>query len=270
MNKFRPRAIQFEGLSVCNARCTFCPGDSMTRKRGEMSDELFHKIIQEGKALGTKMFTPFLNGEPFLHSKIFEWLDYMQEQKVCTNLYTNGALLTKEKIDRLVKYNNIRHVVVSINAATKEMHKKITNLDNFDEIVENTRYLKSKAPFHVIASFVAVEENKHEMKQFSAMFKGYNHIGTYINWAGYKHDPIEANIIRGTRIFCHHLKNMYVLWDGRVCLCCFDYDGRVILGDLNKQSIKEVWDNAVTIRDRHEKLDFDMPLCRGCNLNGKK
>jgi hypothetical protein len=32
-----------------------------------------------------------------------------------------------------------------------------------------------------------------------------------------------------------------VLWDGRVSLCCADFDGRHILGDLNTSSIKDVW-----------------------------
>ena len=32
-----------------------------------------------------------------------------------------------------------------------------------------------------------------------------------------------------------------VLWDGRVSLCCADFDGRHVLGDLNTSSIREIW-----------------------------
>ena len=32
-----------------------------------------------------------------------------------------------------------------------------------------------------------------------------------------------------------------VLWDGRVSLCCADYDGRNVLGDLRTSTIAEVW-----------------------------
>ena len=94
MNTKRPYTIQFEGLSVCNASCNFCPVSTcMTRTRGEMSDELFHKIIKEGKQLGIRKYVPFLNGEPFLHKKIFVWLDYMEKEGVNFHLYTNGSLL---------------------------------------------------------------------------------------------------------------------------------------------------------------------------------
>ena len=270
LNRHAPKTIQFEGLARCNAHCTFCPitGD-MTRGRGEMSDELFHKIIREGKMMRAKRFSPFLNGEPFLHSKIFDWLDYMEKEDVTIALFTNVSLLNKEKIDKLVKNKKIKHIVCSINAATKETHEKVMRLKNFDRVVENVKYLIEKAPFKIICGFAVVEDNKHEVEQFKTMWGKYAHINDYVNWGGTRHDPMEMT---GKRVPCHHLNHIYILWDGRVCLCCFDYDGRVILGDINKQSLREIWDSEIyrDIRERHKKLDFDMDLCRNCNVNCKK
>ena len=34
-----------------------------------------------------------------------------------------------------------------------------------------------------------------------------------------------------------------VLWDGRVSLCCADFDGRTILGDLRTSTIQEIWNS---------------------------
>ena len=259
-------------MSVCNARCIFCPYTDMTRKKGTMSDELFHKIIKEGKSLHCRIYSPFLNGEPFLFPKIFEWLDYMEKEGVWVSLYTNASLLTKEKIARLCNYKNISHVVCSINATTKETHEKVMHLKNYDEIVVNVRYLLDKKPyFRVLCSMALLDENKDEVLIFKKMW-GSRHarIAQYVNWGGNKHNDIEKETW-GEKHFCHHLKNMYILWDGRVCLCCMDYDGKVILGDLNKQTIKEVWDNSKWIRDKHEQGKFDeLELCRDCNLNCEK
>jgi MoaA/NifB/PqqE/SkfB family radical SAM enzyme len=271
MNEFRPYTIQFEGLSVCNATCIFCPVTTdMTRGRGEMSDELFHKIIKEGKELRIKRFVPFLNGEPFLHSKIFEWLDYMEKEGVNFLIYTNAALLNTEKIDKLVTYKHLEFINISLSAATADTHKRVMRLNNFDEIVENIKYLSSKAKFKVYVSFNVLESNKHEIPLFKSMWKGIvkARLNDFMNWGGYKHDPIEKSSKKG--MFCQHLKNIYVLWDGRVCLCCFDFDGNVILGDLNKESIKEVWDRTKPIRDKQTLLNFDLPLCRDCNVNRLK
>lgn len=67
--------IQFESTTKRNAKCKFCPRYDMTRPQGEMSDELFHKIIEEGKKFRKAHFVPFLNGEPFVFSRIWGWLD---------------------------------------------------------------------------------------------------------------------------------------------------------------------------------------------------
>jgi hypothetical protein len=36
---------------------------------------------------------------------------------------------------------------------------------------------------------------------------------------------------------------IYVMSDGKVALCCMDFDAKTELGDLNKQSIREVYGN---------------------------
>src|SRR3989338_6870154 len=110
----RPKTIQFEGSTSCNANCVFCPRSAMARSQGTMSDEMFHKIIKEGKEMGARRFIPFLNGEPFANPKIFEWLDYMEKEGVSTCLFTNAELLDEEKTDKLVKYKNIEYINCSL------------------------------------------------------------------------------------------------------------------------------------------------------------
>ena len=264
MKLTRPRCIQFEISTFCNANCIFCPHSEMTRPQGTMSDEMFHRIIKEGKEMGVRRFILFLNGEPFVNTKIFEWLDYMQEKNVKTLLFTNASLLNKEKIDKLVQYKNIKRINCSINAASKEIYDKVTRGPNYNKVVENVKYLLEKAPFHVTSEMTVVKENAHEISEFIKTWKGHNHINTFANWAGYRHNSVETT---GEKVYCSSLNNMYILWDGRVCLCCMDFDGHVILGDLNKQSLQEVWDNSESVRSRHSVLDFDMDLCRDCNLN---
>ena len=263
----KPRSIQIEISTFCNANCTFCPRTDMTRPKGTMSDVLFHKIIKEGKELGVRNYIPFLNGEPFANPKIFDWLDYLEKEGVTTCLFTNAGLLDKEKIDRLVKLKNIKFIHCSINAATKETYEKVTRGPDFDRVVSNVHYLIDKAPFKVIAGMTTVQENVKERRLFWKIWRGHVHLGNFANWAGSRHDPIEMT---GEKIPCTSPENMYILWDGRVCQCCMDFDGQVIMGDINKQSLKEIWDNGQPIRDRHHALDFNMPLCRDCNLNARR
>ena len=254
--------IQFESSTACNAKCVFCPRYDMTRPRGQMSDELFHKIIKEGKEEGIKLYSPFLNGEPFVFPKIYEWLDYMEKEGARVILYTNGEFLDA---DRLVKYSNIDYVNCSFNAATKETYDKIMRGPDFEKAKKNIENLISKARFRVVVSMIITEENSREQNLFKKMWGRRAKIGGYANWAGARRSSTEK---KGKRRPCYHLLNhLTIMWDGRVNLCCMDHDGKVILGDLNKQSLKEIMGNMEPLRKRHRVMDFNMPLCRDCNLN---
>jgi radical SAM protein with 4Fe4S-binding SPASM domain len=61
-----------------------------------------------------------------------------------------------------------------------------------------------------------------------------------------------------------------VLWDGRVSLCCADFDGHTILGDMNSSSIKEIWNNELFRSVRQQHLESGGPdVCRACDLPKK-
>jgi radical SAM protein with 4Fe4S-binding SPASM domain len=58
-----------------------------------------------------------------------------------------------------------------------------------------------------------------------------------------------------------------ITWDGRVVPCCFDKDAHHVLGDLGKQSFREVWNsdayNAFRATLLRSRSDIDM--CRNCS-----
>jgi len=255
--------IQFESSTACNARCTFCPRDSMTRPMGQMSDELFHKIIKDGKAMNNSFFIPFLNGEPFVFPRIWQWLDYMRDEKVRVHIYTNAEFMD---VDRLVEYSNISLVCCSINAATKETYDKVVRGPKYEVVkakVEDLIKKSKKARAYV--SMVIVDDNKHEVEMFKEIWGKNAIFGEFKNWGGARHDKLEKT---GIRKPCWALLNtMSVLWDGRVVPCCMDYDGQMILGDANKQTLTEIWHGSREMRKRHRHLDFDMVPCKECNHN---
>jgi radical SAM protein with 4Fe4S-binding SPASM domain len=61
-----------------------------------------------------------------------------------------------------------------------------------------------------------------------------------------------------------------VLWDGRVSLCCADFDGRHILGDLRTSTIEEIWNGPAYRAVRRQQLENGGPeICRSCDLPKK-
>ena len=258
----RPFKINFESSTACNAKCIFCPRFDMKRVKGQMSDELFHKIIKDGKAMGVYDYSPFFMGEPFVFPKIWDWLDYMEKEGVTVALYTNGEYVD---IDRLAKYKNVRYLDFSINAATKETHTKVMRGPEFDMVKKKYEEARRKLNCMVRASFVTIEENVQEIEAFRKMFRRTEVVGFY-NWTGDMKSKLER---KGKRKPCWVLfHQMIVLWDGKVVPCCADYSGKQILGDANKQTLKEIWDNSEWMREKHSQGKWDeIDVCKDCNYN---
>jgi len=263
-NKFdKLISIQLESSTACNGRCSFCPRFDMSRAGGEMTDELFHKIVNEAQEMGVEIITPFLNGEPFLFPRLFEWLDYLKERNIKFTLYTNASVLTKEKANKINTYDNCIDLIFSMHGYDKESYESQTRL-SYDIVKSNIDYFISiaKIPYQVYMLNTSV--NEKGINTFLDTWKGNRtFIAKYTNWAGKK-----PSSMKGTKIPCDRiLSEMTVYWDGRVNLCCMDSDAGVILGDLNIQSLKEIWENNQWMRDKHKNYDFDLPLCRHCNKN---
>jgi radical SAM protein with 4Fe4S-binding SPASM domain len=68
------------------------------------------------------------------------------------------------------------------------------------------------------------------------------------------------------RIVAH----LHIAWDGRVYLCCNDYDQKTILGDINRSEIREIMQSgeAVNIRAEIYGLARMSParLCLKCTM----
>jgi hypothetical protein len=257
------KTIQLESSTLCNGHCVFCPHFDMTRPEGEMTNTLFHKIVDEAIAMGVEMVTPFLNGEPFLFPRIFEWLDYLQAHNLKFVLFTNGSALSKERAVRLNKYKNLTDLIFSMHGYDQPSYEAQTNL-SYQQVKQNIEYFATIAqvPFHVYMLDTAI--NHPGIDVFLKTWADFHpYYAKYNNWAGKRPASMQ-----GTKVPCDRLlSEMTIYWDGRVNLCCMDSDAGVILGDANTQSLSDIWASNQWMRDKHRAMDFDIPLCKICNKN---
>jgi hypothetical protein len=86
-------------------------------------------------------------------------------------------------------------------------------------------------------------------------------------WAGEKTDVACRPL--GTRYFpCQTAwESMSIAWDGRVLLCCGDLNGRVVLGDMTRQTAEEIWEGPIRDLRRAmvERREKSLPLCCRCD-----
>lgn len=232
-----------------------------------MERPLFEKIVREGMEMGVRHFIPFLNGEPLMDRRFFDWMDYLAEHDLTVTLFTNGSLLTRAKADRLAQYTNIDLINFSFHGGNAETLKNVMGL-NFEKTRANVEYFLSiaKVPTRVyLLSYEDTVESEPEFRKIWGDKAFVSH--AYFNWAG-------LSISERNKAFelppkpCQRLINhMTILQDGRVALCCMDYQGAVIHGDANTEHLSDIWARIQPLRERHKNYDFDMPLCKTCNMN---
>ena len=171
----QPSTASFLMNNRCNARCGFCMvGDYFQDKYAkELTLDKF-KIIANNIHLQT-FHQVWLSGagEPLLNPntiKIIRWINatYPHIDILTT---TNGIALNKERAQALAE-TRLRLLSISVNAASRDVYKTVMQVDQFDQVVENTRYYqqltKGKLK-HPQLSFVAHRKNIEDLPEFAKL-----------------------------------------------------------------------------------------------------
>lgn len=253
--------LQLESTNLCNAKCQFCQHSGFT-EFGTMTDELYKKIIDEASKLPSlKTLIPMLTGEPFCDEKIVERIRYAQERMPWVNiqLYTNGSLLTFELIQELKRIPCFG-LSVSLNGMTPETREKVMGLNDWVHVVRLVKYAEQiKLPYRV--TMVAYPEISQKEIEFFVQSGGM--VIQYQSWAGQQF-PYKRN--RWTSCI-RALSYMTVRYTGDVCLCCFDPFSKVKFGNLNNQTIEEIWTSKshteYLVKHREGRGNM-LPLCESC------
>ena len=278
-----PKVIEIQTTTFCNAGCIICPHEYVSTiiPQDIMSRDLFLKILRE---IGEKdlLLIPYLNAEPFLDPLFFERLEQIRDscKYVRVEISTNVSMLTPERIEQLSKYF-IEDFRLSVFGFTPETHAKMMPGLKWEKIKSNLDYLVNHQKFRknvgqlnlVMIYFPAVTEQDISLARAYCKKNGLKlNLWGFLDRAG--NVPNYSNNISKENISgCSQnrpIERFHVSFDGKVILCCQDWKKEYILGDLNKNSIAEIW-NSEEYREIREKIYNGMrsapEICRRCILS---
>ena len=97
------KVFQIEINSSCNMECIFCAYPLRSTPKISMSLDQIKTIIDQAVEDGSLRFIAFQHySEPLLHRDLFAAIDYAREQKIKTQVITNGLLLNDVNIDKVL------------------------------------------------------------------------------------------------------------------------------------------------------------------------
>ena len=280
-----PRQIWIENTNHCNASCVMCPRELQTRSKSIMSFDLYEKLIIEISKYPHLVERVHMHnfGEPLLDKKLVERIKLAKDHGI-KHVYfvTNASLLNSKNALNLIKsgLDEFKISFYGVNESTynstmKDLDFNITlnNVRNFFDLRKSLKATKPKVVLQLIPQ--SLNDDSLE-KEWVNLFKEYldDEIGDRFNFYqlhnfGDGRDYVETknHNIRNTCKFPWN--TMVILQDGSVTACCLDYDGQINLGNVNEQSIYDIWNGEKykKIRADFKKLNYkDYKPCQKCNF----
>lgn len=287
-----PKFVQMETVSGCNARCKMCSVNDWTRSKSVMSEALFAKLLAELAARRdwVEQVTLQLGGEPLLDRRLEDRVAALKQAGIRSVAFTTNASLLDEARSRRLLEAGVDAIDFSIDGASAETFEAIRVNLSYADVRDNVlRFvaLRNAAgrAVQVRVRMVIQQDNAHELDAFVNYWRsqlGTNDyvIGRFLNWwAGWREDlaTVPGNLLhqKPPSVDINSLpclapfSTLVVLSDGRVPLCCLDYNADTPMGSVVESGIAGVWQGEAfrKVRVEHRARGrASMPFCRDCHI----
>ncbi|MEN6374695.1 MAG: radical SAM/SPASM domain-containing protein [Smithella sp.] len=281
-----PSQIIVDATEICNLACIHCPHEDFKKSEHYnaryLEPELHNKMVDEVGQYGqgkVQYIRYTSNGEPLIHPKIYDMLDYAVEKSgVFVTLTTNGTLLNDKRIEKLLSCG-LHLIDISIDAFSPETYKKIRIHGNLEDTRKNVLKLieikeRIQANTRVVTSFVEQSANSHERLQFEKFWKEegadcvvirrlHSSAGTVKEIA----EQIGFNEDNKRRPCLYPWERILLNPRGELAFCPQDWVHGSVLADYRTTTIQEVWQGKAyqLLRDEHIKNSFkEFLFCGQC------
>jgi len=288
-----PFIIFVDPSSSCNSKCNFCPtGDHYLIKetgrcQGQMNFDLYKKIVNNIKEFDKplKVLRLYKDGEPLLNQNLDKMIKYAKDTKYIEYIdtTTNGFLITPERMKPIIEAG-IDKINISINGMSDEqLYCNTGTKINFNKYVKNiTNLCKNKGDCEIVIKTNGDLLSEYDKQKFYETFGDIcdrifieNMSSCWNNFDVEERTNIKINSSKG--IYNNELSNVntcpYIFYqmsinsDGTVSLCFLDWQHKILIGDVRKQSIKEIWNNNILLNYQFDNLygkRNEFPICKNC------
>ena len=267
-----PSHIGIETTNNCNLDCIMCPRHDMIRPVQDMNMQLFRKVIDDIKGEVEMVWLQHY-GEPFLDKKIFEKIEYAKKNGLQTGISSNGTALSPGVIENIFESGH-DYIIFAFDGASKETYEKIRLGANFEHVTSNIKKFleikdKKKSNTFTVLQLICMSETEDEIQDFISQWDIDGVDGVRIRQVTHSGDQGKFNN-RSKKQPCYWLwSDPHVQADGTVVPCCQDVNAVYPIGNINKQSLGEIWNSEKMIKLREKHIDGnleDLSLCQNCNM----
>jgi MoaA/NifB/PqqE/SkfB family radical SAM enzyme len=281
--QFRLKYVSLEAHTVCNQSCYFCPVSIAPRADYFMPTELYERIVSDLAAYRDTIEGVFMinYNEPTADKRFVDQVRTIKAAGLPPAVLTNGSGLTPDRIDALVEMGGLRYLSINLSTLDRERYQRDRGGDHLPVILRNLDHARDKPLAETMDMAVlgtGDADHKRDFAEISEHFAGSRFNIKYyevMDRAGYLqigHRPAsrERRLCGCENVGSRPLQHLHITPQGKCVLCCEDYDGKYVVGDLNRESLHEVLTGPAMALMRRwvygiEKAPEDF-LCYGCTF----
>ncbi len=135
-----PRIVELEITLACNLRCLHCYCMAGRKSPDELTTEEIKSLMEDLKELGIWALD-IVGGEPLVRPDLFDLMSFAREIGLRMMINTNGTLLTKKIVDRILESNPNVMMGVSLDGPDPETNDLVRGKGNFERAVRGIELL---------------------------------------------------------------------------------------------------------------------------------
>ena len=248
-----PTEIEISESGTCNRTCSFCPRSSpgFEDKKEFISDDLVTKVAKELSDLnymGVIRFSGFV--EPLLDKNIYNHIQKLKKflPKCRIEIVTNGDPLNLERLQKLFKSGLDKILISAYDGGddVKKFQEMVMQCKlNEDQYIVRDRSLPEEQDFGITLSNRAgmMENAEFKIKKLAKPMDNPCYIPSYT-------------------LFFDYL--------GDVLMCPHDWGKKIILGNLKKEKLLDIWikEKSMKIRNNLANGNRKFSPCNVCDVDG--
>jgi len=212
-------------------------------------------------------------------------IKYAKNNGLKTYLSTNATVLNPKLSEHIIK-SGLDWVNFSFDGCTKEIYEKIRINGKFESTLQNVvDFLKIKkrlkSPITTELQILLLDQKGVDDYQKNIDKFRQNFTNLPLETIQIRKPSTWGGVFNGTKKFtpkklsktfspCSYLwGSLGVLWDGRVVACCSDFFGQNVFGNIQTDSLKNIWNNKKIINFRKAMINKNYlkynSSCKNCD-----
>ncbi|MBS1197323.1 MAG: Radical domain protein [Proteobacteria bacterium] len=285
-----PLVVYIDPTNKCNFRCEFCPTSDkiLLRKVGRpsatMGFELFKKIVNDLKEFPNKLklASIYKDGEPLMNPHFPEMVRYLKDAEVAERIWTktNGSTLCPELNQKLIDAG-LDMICISVEAVSAEGYLKVAKARiDYERFRENVADLYARRRHCEI--YVKIADSGLSREEIEKFYTDFQPMSTKIaveklmGWSfsdikdftlGTNPDTYDGLPLIQKKVCAYPFYVMAANADGSVSLCGNDWAHGTVVGNVNEQSLQDIWRGEALYQFRKTMLEDrrkEIPACANC------